>query len=57
VGLCLGHDILFTQHSKAPVSTLIVKDRMTGNNPSAALHGWHARRRLFKVERMSAKKV
>ena len=24
LGLCLGHDILFTQHSEAPVSTLIV---------------------------------
>jgi len=57
VGLCLGHDILFTQHSKVPVSTLIVKDRMTGNNPSAALHGWHARRKLFKVPRTNEKKV
>ena len=57
VGLCLGHDILFTQHSKAPVSTLIVKDRMTGNNPSAALYGWHARRKLFNVPRMNEEKV
>ena len=57
VGLCLGHDILFTQHSKAPVSTLIVKDRMTGNNPSAALYGWHARRKLFNIPRMDEKKV
>ena len=24
VGLCVGHDIAFTQHSKAPVTTLIV---------------------------------
>ncbi len=57
VGLCLGHDILFTRHSKAPVSTLIVKDRMTGNNPSAALHGWHARRKLFKLPRIAEKTV
>lgn len=57
VGLCLGHDILFTQYSKAPVSTLIVKDRMTGNNPSAALYGWHARRKLFNIPRMDGGKV
>lgn len=47
VGLCLGPDILFTRYSNAPVSTLIVKDRMMGNNPAGALYGWHARRRLL----------
>lgn len=47
VGLCLGHDILFTKYSRAPVSTLIVKDRMMGNNPAAVLYGWHARRHLL----------
>ncbi len=52
IGLCLGHDILFTRYSKAPVSTLIVKDRMTGNNPAAALYGYHARRFLFNLPRM-----
>ena len=50
VGLCIGHDILFTQYSKAPVSTLIVKDRVTGNNPAATLYGWHRRKQLFGVE-------
>jgi uncharacterized metal-binding protein len=38
VGLCLGHDIVFTQHSKAPVTTLIVKDRLLGHNPVIALY-------------------
>ena len=38
LGLCMGHDITFTMHSKAPVTTLIVKDRRTGNNPAAALY-------------------
>lgn len=38
VGLCVGHDSLFTQHSKAPVTTLIVKDRVLGHNPAAALY-------------------
>jgi len=51
LGLCMGHDILFTQQSNAPVSTLIVKDRLLGNNPAAALYAYHARRSLFKLSR------
>lgn len=39
VGLCVGHDMLFSKHSKAPVSTLVVKDRVTGHNPIAVLYG------------------
>lgn len=38
VGLCVGHDMLFTQHSQAPVTTLIVKDRFTGHNPVITLY-------------------
>ena len=38
VGLCVGHDMLFTAHSKAPVTTLIVKDRLTGHNPLVSLY-------------------
>lgn len=26
LGLCVGHDTLFTEHSEAPVTTLVVKD-------------------------------
>lgn len=39
VGLCVGHDMLFNRHSKAPVTTLVVKDRVTGHNPVAVLYG------------------
>ena len=39
VGLCVGHDMLFTKHSQAPVTTLVVKDRVTGHNPVAVLYG------------------
>jgi uncharacterized metal-binding protein len=39
VGLCVGHDMLFTKYSKAPVSTLVCKDRVTGHNPVAVLYG------------------
>lgn len=38
VGLCVGHDMLFTSSSKAPVTTLIVKDRFTGHNPLISLY-------------------
>lgn len=37
MGLCLGHDILFAKHSRAPVTTLVVKDRVHAHNPIAAL--------------------
>jgi len=39
VGLCIGHDMLFNKHSQAPVTTLVVKDRVTGHNPAAVLYG------------------
>lgn len=39
VGLCVGHDMLFSKYSKAPTSTLVVKDRVTGHNPVAVLYG------------------
>ncbi|MBE0523426.1 MAG: DUF1847 domain-containing protein [Methanosarcinales archaeon] len=38
VGLCIGHDILFTQHSQAPVTTLAVKDRVLAHNPLGAIY-------------------
>ncbi len=38
VGLCVGHDMLFTKYSQAPVTTLIVKDRFTGHNPLISLY-------------------
>jgi len=39
VGLCVGHDMLCTKHSQAPVTTLVCKDRVTGHNPVAVLYG------------------
>jgi uncharacterized metal-binding protein len=38
VGLCVGHDMLFTMNSNAPVTTLVVKDRLTGHNPVISLY-------------------
>ncbi|GHS98294.1 hypothetical protein AGMMS50276_19820 [Synergistales bacterium] len=39
IGLCVGHDSLFIKHSKAPVTYLVVKDRVLCHNPVAALYG------------------
>ncbi|MDR3324099.1 MAG: DUF1847 domain-containing protein, partial [Zoogloeaceae bacterium] len=38
LGLCVGHDTLFIMHSRAPVTYLVVKDRVLCHNPIAALH-------------------
>jgi uncharacterized metal-binding protein len=42
VGLCVGHDSLFFQHSEAPVTVLVAKDRVTGHNPAAVLYTSHS---------------
>ena len=38
IGLCVGHDSLFLKNSQAPVTVMIVKDRVLGHNPAAALY-------------------
>lgn len=38
VGLCVGHDSLFYKYSDAYATTLITKDRVTGNNPAGPLY-------------------
>jgi uncharacterized metal-binding protein len=38
VGLCVGHDSLFYRASKAPVTTLVTKDRVLCHNAVAALY-------------------
>ena len=50
VGLCIGHDIQFTEHAKGPVTTLIVKDRVTGHNPFASLFSGYHHPRMWKEE-------
>jgi len=53
IGLCVGHDALFTKHSRALVTTLIAKDRVLGHNPAAALYtsGFYYKR-LFDVKEL-----
>ena len=38
MGLCVGHDSLFYKHSRAPATTLVVKDRVLIHNPVMALY-------------------
>lgn len=46
VGLCVGHDAVFGASSGVPVTTLVVKDRVLGHNPLAALYTGYGRRSL-----------
>lgn len=47
LGLCMGHDILFTKHSEAPVTTIAVKDRVLAHNPLGAIYSnYHLKRRF-----------
>ncbi len=50
IGLCVGHDMVFTKASQAPVSTLIAKDRVLANNPAGAVYSRYWRRKLGILE-------
>jgi len=45
-GLCVGHDALFSMVSKAPVTTLICKDRVLAHNPIGAVYCPYVRNRV-----------
>jgi len=45
-GLCVGHDAIFAQLSEAPVTTLIVKDRVLAHNPASAIYCQYIRRQF-----------
>jgi uncharacterized metal-binding protein len=46
VGLCVGHDMLFSSASTVPVSCLVVKDRVLSHNPLGAVYSRYWRRKL-----------
>jgi uncharacterized metal-binding protein len=57
IGLCVGHDTLFIKHSKAPVTYLIVKDRVLCHNPAGALYTSNSYySRLLKPERLKPRR-
>lgn len=51
IGLCVGHDSLFYKYSEACTTTLLTKDRVTGNNPAAVLYtaDTYYHRKLFGI--------
>ncbi|NCC58784.1 MAG: DUF1847 domain-containing protein [Synergistales bacterium] len=51
LGLCVGHDSLFYRHSKAPVTTFVVKDRVLGHNPVSVLYSQYLRKNLKRAPR------
>jgi uncharacterized metal-binding protein len=46
-GLCVGHDAIFNSTSRAPVTTLIAKDRVLAHNPVGAIYSRYIRRTLL----------
>jgi uncharacterized metal-binding protein len=46
-GLCVGHDSIFSMVSRAPVTTLVVKDRVLAHNPLGAIYSRYTRRGLL----------
>jgi uncharacterized metal-binding protein len=50
LGLCIGHDILFTEYSDALVTTLAVKDRVLAHNPLGAIYSKYYRKRRFGLK-------
>ncbi len=58
IGLCVGCDILFARHSKAPVTTLFVKDRALANNPAGAVYSPHHLEQILKgIKKEKEKRV
>jgi len=50
-GLCVGHDSLIMRYSNAFCTTLVVKDRVTGHNPLAAIQLYRSYYRKLKTEK------
>lgn len=46
-GLCVGHDAIFSMMSRAPVITLIAKDRVLAHNPIGAIYSRYIRRTML----------
>ncbi|ADI74922.1 Protein of unknown function DUF1847 [Methanohalobium evestigatum Z-7303] len=49
LGLCIGHDILFNNNSNAPVTVLVVKDRMLAHNPLGAIYSGYYLKNRFNL--------
>jgi uncharacterized metal-binding protein len=47
VGLSIGCDVIFARLSRAPVTTLFVKDKLLANNPVSACHSRYVLERIL----------
>lgn len=45
-GLCVGHDALFSKACNGPVTTLVSKDRVLGNNPMSVVYSSYWKNKL-----------
>jgi len=50
-GLRIGHGAIFTMTSPAPVTTLIVKDRILAHNPIGPIYSRYLRRTMLSNEK------
>ncbi|MDY6861980.1 MAG: DUF1847 domain-containing protein, partial [Thermodesulfobacteriota bacterium] len=48
-GLCIGHDILFSRYSEAPVTNLVVKDRVLAHNPLGVINSRYYRKKMLNL--------
>lgn len=46
VGLCVGHDALFTRACGVPTTCMVVKDRVLAHNPLGAIYSRYWRKKL-----------
>ncbi len=49
MGLCVGHDSLFLKYVQAPTTVFVVKDRLLGHNPLAAIYTIDGYYRSLKI--------
>lgn len=54
MGLCVGHDALLLKHAKALTTVFVVKDRLLGHNPVAALYLSRSYYRRVRSKQISA---
>ena len=50
VGLCIGHDMIFQKHSKAPVTVFIVKDRKLAHNTAGSIDNIYYKKYVFGLK-------
>jgi len=50
IGLCIGHDTIFTRYSDAPVTTFVVKDRVLSHNPLGVIYSNYYLEKMWKIK-------